>query len=176
MTENVVPLRPDAEPATPHVPTLGLMSGIAEMSEILRDGERLPEGREGLGRELLLVRRAIAALRLYDERLSNAFIADVGKDRSPVVDGLPPIEIKSGANRSEWDRRGLLHELRHVARRQNVDMSTGEKQMSDDEALMHVIDAAARLEWRVTVLRGYGIDADAYCTKTPGRKSVVFLE
>lgn len=179
MTDNVIRLE-DAERAfrdrtNQSLGTDGLgAAGMELAAAILRDRQDLPTDLDVQVQELSRIRKAIASLRLYEERLNNA-VLEHKPSKNFVAAGLS-CEIRGGKDRKAWDSHGLLRELRKVAKRQNVNIATGERVMDDDEALMHVIESAARLEWRVTYLRGNDIEVDEFCETSPGKRTVVITD
>lgn len=169
MAADIVPIR-SAEPEP--VVALTLTQGVRDISERLMNGE-LATTAEDLGRDLAMVRDARRFLGMLEERLEGA-LAEAMPTKVYPIPGVGVFERKRSTDRRAWDTHALLRECRRVAQRQNVDMGTGEMQMSSDEALMHVIEAAFRLEPRITALRGYEIDPDDYCASSPGRTRVTY--
>lgn len=85
-------------------------------------------------------------------------------------------ERRRGKDRKEWDHDAVIRRVREaVVRPLCVDVLTGEVDMTL-AALMHgALDAYSethRHEWRVTKLKGLGVDPDEYCHAVPGRTTV----
>lgn len=82
-------------------------------------------------------------------------------------------EVRGGKDRREWRHDDLAWA---VVRDVCVDTSTGEivpeARQIVDEVRSRLLNCAQISGWRVLQLRPLGIEADDYCTCTPGRRTV----
>lgn len=172
MAADVVPIRLP-EPAADPIPAMSLTQGIRDISERLLNGD-LAEGHEALGRDLAMVRTARQVLAKLEERIENELYEQMPA-KIVNLPGVGTFERRAGKEYKKPKTPDLLRRLMGVARRQNVDMTTGEMQKRDDEAFIDVLEAACRVEgWRVTYLRGHGIDVEDYFDVQQGRNKVQF--
>ena len=136
--------------------------------------------------------RNLAELRQARQTLADwelvlvEFIADALGRNTLTVDGVGTVEVKRGAQRKEWDRRGLVRAV--LDSRRPPDPTTGEmvgsdsgRAVIDGEFLSCSQDLARVLDvWnlgapRTTALRDRGIDPDEFATTSPGKTSVVIM-
>lgn len=123
--------------------------------------------------DLAQLRAVKQALTIWEGELTD-WISDALGRNEIDVEGVGHVQVKRGNSRTEWDTDALIRLV--IARgrdERQVDPETGEALESEGEAVGRALMAAARPSWRVTSLRDLGIDADEYCTKTPGKLSVV---
>lgn len=167
---DIVPIRSEPEP----VVALTLTQGVRDISQRLMDGE-LATTPEALGVDLALVREARQALAKLEERIENEMYTAM-PSKVMNLPGVGSFERKAGKDYRKPKTADILRRLVGVARRQNVDLGTGEQTKPSDEALVDVLEAACRVEgWRVTALRGYGLDIEDYFEVHPGRNRVIYI-
>lgn len=176
MTEsNVVPIRPDSDEAELAISRPGedvevwdLMGGVAHIADQVADGP-LPEGFDALAKELLQVRIIRSRFSDYERRLEKA-MDECRPNQITRVEGVGTIERRPGSTNEKWEDAAVALALLKQTREENVDFSTGEMQMPSDEALLNAFLTCASISrWRVTELKGRGIDPNEFRTKEPGR-------
>lgn len=108
----------------------------------------------------------LAALRDAKQALAEVYsevekhLLSMDTPRSFEVVGLGLVERKRKAKRSAWDHAAVKHELLRYA-------ATNEVNPVD------VIWAAMNPTWRVTALKGFGLQPDEYCQEEWGGESVM---
>lgn len=122
---------------------------------------------------------------LHDLRASINLLKDVdaalvqriylaGEHGDVRVDGLPPAKVTRGRDRKEWDARGAV-----FAYLDSV-MSERQGELMEPSAVadlvMEVLPANSSTACKVTALKARGIDPKDYCTETPGRLAVTFVQ
>jgi hypothetical protein len=85
-------------------------------------------------------------------------------------------ERRHGKDRKDWDSEAVIRRVREaVTRPLVVDVMTGEMDRTTAALIYSALDAYAdtnRPTWRVTKLKGLGINPDDHCTAIPGRTTV----
>jgi hypothetical protein len=123
--------------------------------------------------DLAQLRAIKAALSDWDRELCEWIGDALGRNQTDV-DGVGHVEVKRGAARKEWDSDALIRLVIAKGRdERKVDVETGEVLESEGEAVGRALMECARPNWRVTALRARGIDADEYCSTSPGRVNVI---
>ncbi len=90
---------------------------------------------------------------------------------------LPELGIvkrHSGTKRTEWRHDELWDELGRFIRsgaKRLMDEDTGQIESPADTAL-RIVREAARPSWRITALKGFGIDPDEFCSVSYGRQTI----
>lgn len=133
--------------------------------------------------DLAELRECISTLRSWEDVLTE-WLSDALGRNGIEVEGVGHVEVKTGAKRTEWDRRELIRAVLDSRRR--PDEETGELHSSDDghaevsgeliscsPDLSRVLDVWNLGQPRVTVLRERGIQPDEFCHVAPGKVSVV---
>lgn len=132
----------------------------------------VPEGIEVLGRTLIAVRGLAAAASDYARRIEGA-MADQMQSKLVVIENVGAFERRKAKDRKAWDHKGIARELVRVANEERIDKLTGEIRMSEGDAVAHTIISCAGIAyWKITDLKGRGIDPDVFCEVSPGRVSV----
>lgn len=112
-------------------------------------------------------------LKLRKVALTDALAREMGRERLEV-EGLGAFEKRYGKKRTKWDHEALYGELAKRTRTATfADPSTGEV-YDDFEKAFYVLQRAANPAWRVTALKEFGIQADEYCSSTPGLVTIQF--
>jgi hypothetical protein len=88
---------------------------------------------------------------------------------APVeVPGLGLVGVKCGAERKQWDHEALTSAV------VDANLAHADGEVPDPFTVARWVTAAASPSyWRVGVLAALGVDVDDYCTRLPGRASVV---
>lgn len=73
------------------------------------------------------------------------------------------VEVRSGADRKQWQHDKLIGEVARRLIQSSVDMDTGEVTMTTEEIVAKVLDFVQPSYWRVKELSKIGISADNYC-------------
>lgn len=99
-------------------------------------------------------------------------VAALMPNKKEVIDGLGVVEKRTTSSR-KWESDVLLRTL--VRRTLDPDQ-TGELKVENIKSLLsmleQVLPLTASLGWRVTPLREYGINVDAYSEVTYGRSNI----
>lgn len=133
--------------------------------------------------------RNLAELRQARQTLADwelvlvEFIADALGRNTLTVDGVGTVEVKRGAQRKEWDRRGLVRAVLDSRLPPSpdgeVDPADAGHATVDGELVTTSPDLSRVLHvWnlgapRTTALRDRGIDPDEFCATAPGKTSIV---
>lgn len=129
---------------------------------------------EALGYGLRDLRRLAADLRLLTQSTEDD-VARLMPTKTLVVDGLGTLERRKGTDRKKWQSTDLLAHIINLAA---LDRETGELYPPEVtlrrllEVLPEVVPFTGSLGWRVTALRGLGVDPDQWCETAPGRVTV----
>lgn len=108
----------------------------------------------------------LAALRDAKQAIDEVYkkverhLLTMDTDRAFEVVGLGMVERKRGVKRSEWDHDAVRSALVRYARAGEFDP-------------LDIIWSAMRPSWRVTDLRGFGLQTDEFCHEVYGAESVV---
>lgn len=135
----------------------------------------IPEDLEALGRTLIAARGLAGAVSDYARRIEGA-MADQMQSKLVVIENVGAFERRKAKDRKAWDHKAIARELVRVANDERIDKLTGEVRMSEGDAVAHTIISCAGISyWKITDLKGRGIDPDEFCESTPGRVSVVVV-
>lgn len=132
----------------------------------------LPVDLHGAAFLLDLARAARVHVSAVEQALSEhiAKLWRTERHLAPVeVPGLGLIGVKYGAERKQWDHDGLTSAVVNA----NLAALNGEIPSDPFTVARWITAAAAPSYWRVGILADLGVDADDYCTRLPGRASVV---
>jgi hypothetical protein len=135
---------------------------VAAWCNDLDTGLRGGRSVEDLARMLVVIRDARAALAVVADHVAAVFVHQV-RGRETVVDGLGVFAIRRSVRRTQWDHERLWRAV--VARaldERHLDFATGEYEPAY-EAVARVLAVCVAPTWRVTALRGRGIDESEYC-------------
>lgn len=147
------------------------ISEFAEGVEIELDAAR-DKSIESLCVILASLRECKRDLSVIEGQLVEEIGHLAGSRRSVIVEGLGYVEIKRAKTYSEWKNEDLTRVL--VARaldERKLNEATGEYEPAH-EAVARVLSDCARPSWRVTSLRGHGVQIDEFCTVNPGKLAV----
>lgn len=114
------------------------------------------------------VQEARKALSLAEDELAR-FINDVVPFGAKITVDGGVFEVKAGSQRTAWE---------HDDVRRKVASGIAEKLDVEDVVVGRVLTewaACCGFQWKVTGLRGFGLDPDEYCRKTPGPPRFVAL-
>lgn len=83
------------------------------------------------------------------------------------------IEVRSAADRKQWEHDRLIGEVARRLIQSSVDMDTGEVTMSNEELIARVLDFVQPSYWRVKELAKIGISADQYCEVGESKTNII---
>lgn len=143
---------------------------------------------ENAARLLYGVQRVRSALALAEDMLAEFVFDTLGTGRYEL-DDVPPLEVRIGRDRKSWKHDDAAADLVEpiaveVFGRDDDGEWLGFGINRDGEALdpqtivacvLHAFRQASSDGWKVTGLRQFGLDPDAYCESSRGRVSVQFL-
>lgn len=150
---------------------------MIDPQELIDALDGITEGLAGLDPEelaelLVQLRDVIAAAQHAKRQAEAAFLSGLDpRARSYEHPVLGEFLIRKAKSRKEWDTprvAWLVAKHGVEARRPDPDGAVEPPEHAAVAALLE----CARLEWRVTALRGIGIDPDAYCEVTEGAYTV----
>jgi hypothetical protein len=124
---------------------------------------------EGALRCLHDLRSSLRLLNQVDANLcTRAYIA--GEHGEVRVDGIPPAKVQRGRNRKDWDERGAV--FAYV----DAKMRERDGELTDPAEVASWVLEVLSGHCRVTPLRAAGLDVSDYCTESPGKIGVTFVE
>lgn len=116
------------------------------------------------------LRGILATLGQVDAHLvTTAYL--YGEHGDVRVEGLPPAKVTRGRERKAWDSRGAA--FAYVDRKIRA---AGGVTPDPSEVAAWVLDVIGASYCKVTPLRDVGLDPTDFCTESPGRLGVQFLE
>lgn len=128
---------------------------------------------------LLELLRILECARKRLQELENEVEATLVRvlPKRTTIDGLGTFEVMPGGRRKSWDADRLVPiVLRHALAGDVLNPETGEVLKPDAlEAATTAVAAlceAARLEWRSTPLKAWGLNPDAYSEVERGRRTI----
>lgn len=83
------------------------------------------------------------------------------------------VEVRSGADRKQWEHDRLIDEVARRLVASSVDMDTGEVTMSTEEIVHKILDFVQPSYWRVKELAKIGITADQYCEVGEAKTNII---
>jgi hypothetical protein len=83
------------------------------------------------------------------------------------------VEIRSGADRKQWEHDKLIGEVARRLIQSSVDMDTGEVVMTTEEVVSRVLDFVQPSYWRVKELAKLGISADQFCEVGESKTNII---
>lgn len=132
--------------------------------------------------DLAQLRAVKDALKMWEHELEGWISDALGRNETDV-EGVGHVQVKRGANRTEWDKPMLLRALLDSHRPPTGDgeldptddghATIDTEQFSCSPDLSRVLDCFNLPSPRVTALRDRGIDPDELATVTAGKVSVV---
>lgn len=151
------------------------VGALRALSVALRDDDQLDvTDFEDLARGLHAIQEVKRTVAQLEERVMNLVVEQM-PSKVVHIDGLPPLERKTGTVRKAWDHEYVGKMLAAAAQDERIDRMTGEVLMTEGEAVKRLIlDAAGISYWRTTVLKGKGIDPSECCEESKGKTQAVF--
>jgi hypothetical protein len=149
-----------------------LQKRLFELDELVTDEVLDSEDIARLAKEVLQARELVRVVRDISNRIEQG-LARAMTEKKMVVEGVGVLERNVDVSRKNWDHKALASKLAAEAVLKHAQENGGELiDKSTAETFVKAFETACRMEWRVTGLGEYGIDADKYCDKEFGQPRV----